>query len=59
MPSANTRVGTVWLPWLTLLDDLRRLGLLLDVDDLVGDALAVELALRAGGSSRTTGWCTS
>ena len=35
-PSAYTRVGTVWLPLLTLLHDLGGLGLLLDVDHLVG-----------------------
>ena len=45
-PSANTSVGTVWLPRLTCSTTQRRVGLLLDVDHAVGDALAVELALE-------------
>ena len=58
-PSAYTRVGTVWLPLLTCSTTIAGVGHLLDVDHVVGDALAVELAPAAGGSSHTTGWCTS
>ena len=47
------------LPPLTSQTNVGGVGVLLDVDDRVGDALAVELALAGGGSSRTTGCCTS
>ena len=58
-PSAYTRVGTVWLPLLTRSTISRGLGLLLDVDDLEADALAVHLALQAVAVATPRGACTS
>ena len=46
VPSAYTRVGTVWLPPLADITTSRGRRVLLDVDDVVGDALAVQLALQ-------------
>ena len=47
VPSAYTSVGTVWLPSLAAITTSAALGVPLDVDHVVADAFAVQLALQA------------
>ncbi len=47
VPSANATVGTVRLPALTLVDQVRGAGHMLDVDLGVLDAGAVQVGLEA------------